>query len=281
MARAATNGIWLEYDSFGSPADDTVLLINGLGAQMTRWTPEFCQLLAGEGLRPVRFDNRDIGLSTWFNDGDRYSLADMAADALGLLDALGVQRAHFVGLSMGGMIAQTMAASRPERCLSLTSIMSSSGNPALPPPTSEAIAVTRASPLTPADGEAFVAAGIAAARAIESPSFPWDEAVIRARVIAEAERAFHPAGVGRQRKAVVTAGDRREQLRTIRAPTVVLHGVDDPLARIECGRDTAANIPGAELIEVTGMGHNMPPQLHGVFRDAILRAVARSDAPTR
>ncbi|MDP3747383.1 MAG: alpha/beta hydrolase [Phenylobacterium sp.] len=275
MPRLGANGIFIEYESFGAERDEVVLLINGLGAQMTRWPEPFCQGLSAEGLRVVRFDNRDVGLSTWLEAGARYSLADMAQDAVGLMDGLRIHRAHIVGLSMGGMIGQTLAATHPNRALSLTSIMSSTGNPDLPRPTAEAIAATQRSDLRPEDGEPFVAAGVKATRAIEGPGFPWAEAQIRRRVTEEAARAFNPEGVGRQRKAVVTAGDRREQLRTISAPTVVLHGAEDPLARVECGRDTAAVIPGAELLVVPGMGHSLPPQLHEVFKAAILRAVAR------
>lgn len=276
MPQVASNGMILEYESFGDPNAETVLLINGLGAQMTRYPLDFCGLLVAQGLRPVRFDNRDVGLSSRCKPGDSYALTDMAADAIGLLDALGLSRAHLVGTSMGGMIAQIMAATSPQRVLSLTSIMSTSGNPDLPRPTAEALAITRRAPLGPEAGEAFIEQGVAHARVIESPGFPWEESLLRQRVRDEAARAYTPDGVGRQRAAVVGAGDRRAQLKTITAPTVVLHGQVDPLARVECGRDTAHSIPGAELIVVPGMGHNLPPQLHETFVAAILRAVARS-----
>lgn len=280
MAKAKANGVELEYESFGDPANPTVLLINGLGSQMNRWPPQMCELLVAEGLRAVRMDNRDVGLSTWVAPDATYRVEDMAADCMAVLDAVGVQTAHIVGVSMGGMIAQMVASEYPERTLSLTSIMSSTGNPDLPPSTPAAWAViTEAAPDPKADLDVFLDHGVRNAETIGSPAYPWPAGALRERALAEYRRAFNPAGVGRQMAAIRASGDRRAKLRTIKAPTVVLHGADDPLVPVEGGRDTAANIPGAELRIIPGMGHDMPPALYSTFLDAILRAVSRADAP--
>ena len=280
MPRAKNGAVELEYETFGDPANEAVLLINGLGSQMTRWPEPFCNLLVDKGLFAIRFDNRDVGLSTWL-DGQSYTTDDMAADVAAVLDAVGKPKAHIVGISMGGMIAQVFAADYPQRTLSLTSIMSSSGNPDLPPATPEAWAVLIEPAADPSDEEAFIAKGVRSARVIGSPAYPWDDAFIRERVIAEARRAFNPPGVGRQMSAIRAGGDRRPKLATITAPTVVMHGADDPLVPVEAGRDTAANIEGAELVVIPGMGHDLPPSLYQTFADTIWRAVerARSAAP--
>ena len=279
MARAKANGIELEYESFGDPGSETVLLINGLGSQMTRWPETFCALLVKQGLRAVRFDNRDVGRSTWLADGDTYRVEDMAADAVGLLDVLGVAKAHIVGMSMGGMVAQTVASDFPGRTLSLTSIMSNTGNPDLPPATPAAWAVISQPAPDPADREAFLAHAVHNAEVIGSPGYPWPPGALRQRAEQEVERAFHPAGVARQMAAIRLSGDRRERVKTVGAPTVVLHGAEDPLVPVEGGRDTAAVIPGAELRIIPGMGHDMPPSLYPTFVEAILRAVERAHAP--
>jgi len=275
MPRARNGQVELEYETFGDPAHEAVLLINGLGSQMTRWPEPFCELLVKQGLCAIRFDNRDVGLSTWL-DGATYTVDDMAADGAAVLDAVGKRAAHIAGVSMGGMIAQVFAYLFPERTLSLTSIMSSTGNPDLPPPKPEAWAVLTETPADPSDEEAFIARGVHNARVIGSPGYPWPEDVIRARVIAEARRAFNPAGVARQMAAVRANGDRRARLATITAPTLVLHGADDPLVPVEAGRDTAASIPGAELRVIPGMGHDLPPGLYQIFADAIGRSAERA-----
>ncbi len=276
-AKSQERPVELYYETFGDPADEAVLLINGLGSQLTRWPEPFCARLVEKGLCVIRFDNRDVGLSSWL-DGQTYSTDDMAADCAAVLDAAGKPAAHIVGISMGGMIAQVFAAGYPQRTLSLTSIMSSSGNPDLPPAKPEAWAVLLEPAADPSDEEAFIAKGVASARVIGSPAYPWEEAFIRERVISEARRAFNPPGVGRQMSAVRAGGDRRPKLATITAPTVVLHGADDPLVPVEAGRDTAANIKGAELVVIPGMGHDLPPGLYQIFADTIWRAVARSRA---
>ena len=277
MPKAKNGAVELYYEAVGDPANEAVLLINGLGSQLTRWPERFCQLLVDKGLFAIRFDNRDVGLSSWL-DGQSYDTDDMAADCAAVLDAVGKPKAHIVGVSMGGMIAQVFAANYPERTLSLTSIMSSSGNPDLPPATPEAWAVLIEPAADPADEEAFIAKGVKSARVIGSPAYPWDEAFIRERVIAEARRAFNPAGVGRQMSAVRAGGDRRPKLAKITAPTIVLHGADDPLVPLAAGRDTAANVKGAELVVIPGMGHDLPPGLYQTFADTIWRAVGMARA---
>ena len=277
MPRARNGSVELEYETFGDPRAAAVLLINGLGSQMTRWPAEFCTGLAARGFRPIRFDNRDVGLSNWCADEDRYTLADMARDGMAVLDAAGVSRAHVAGVSLGGMIAQRIAIDHPQRTLSLTSIMSATGDPQVHRSTPEAVAVQRAPDPDPqADFEAFVAHGMNKARVIGSPGYPWPEDELRARVIAEWRRAYNPAGALRQRKAALRDGDRTPALGRLGAPTVVLHGTDDPLVLPEGGIATANAIPGAELHLIPDMGHDLPPGLHATFIDAIVAAAARA-----
>jgi pimeloyl-ACP methyl ester carboxylesterase len=296
MARAEANGISIEYDSLGDEDAETILLVAGLGMQMIRWSAEFRETLAAQGFRVVRFDNRDVGLTTHFNDvpvpelnavaaavalGQRpdvpYTLYDMADDAAGLLDVLGIERAHIVGASMGGMIAQLVASEHPHRTASLTSIMSNTGNPSLPPATPEAMAVLLQRPPSPfEDEEGFLAHSLASARVIGSPGYPLDEAEQRAQSLAAAKRAYNPAGFGRQIAAVTATGDRRPRLNTITAPTLVVHGAADPLVPLAGGEDTAANIEGAELKVIEGMGHDLPPQLYETLATAIAANARRA-----
>ena len=281
MPRAKSGEIELEYESFGDPKNPTVQLINGLGSQMNRWPEAFCALLVERGLRAVRFDNRDVGRSTWLAEGSAYRCEDMAADAVAVLDAVGVERAHIAGVSMGGMIAQTVASDFPERSLSLTSIMSNTGGADLPQPTPAAWAVLSQPPPNPkADLDVFLDHQARSAEVIGSPGFPWPPGALRERALAEYTRAYNPAGVARQMAAIRASGDRRAKVRTITAPTVVLHGADDPLVPVEGARDTAACIPGAELRVIPGMGHDLPPALYGIFVDAILSAVERAGRVT-
>lgn len=296
MPQVQSNGITIEYESFGPADRETVLLIMGLGAQLTMWPVELCNELVARGYRAIRFDNRDVGLSTKFDAAGMpdmaaifgalmsgkpasapYSLDDMAGDAVGLLDALGVKRAHIVGASMGGMIAQLVAINHPDRVLSLTSIMSTTGNPALPQGKPEAMAVLM-TPAPEGDIEAAVARGINAWKVIGSPGFPTDDKILREWVTRDVRRSLYPVGVARQMAAIVANGDRREKLKNLNVPAVVLHGGDDPLVPVEGGKDTAANIPGAELIVVPGMGHDFPIALVKTFADAISKATARAGA---
>ena len=275
MPKARNGAVELEYQTFGDGQPETVLLVNGLGSQMTRWPEAFCDLLVAKGYRAIRMDNRDTGLSSWPKDA--YTLADMARDALAVLDAAGIRRAHIAGVSMGGMIVQRLAIDHPGRVLSMTSIMSAPSGDVVATP--EAMAVISKPPPSPeADYEIFVAHGMKNARTIGSPGYPWTDAELRQRVIAEHARAFNPAGVGRQRAAIGADGDRTAELRGLTIPTVVLHGAEDPLVQPVGGEATAAAIPGAELRIIPGMGHDLPPGLYDIFLDAICAAASRASA---
>lgn len=274
MPRASSGAVEIEYEVFGD-GPETILLINGLGSQMTRWPEAFCARLVAKGYRAIRMDNRDTGLSTWFQSGQRYTLKDMAADSMAVLDAVGVAKAHIAGVSMGGMIVQRIAIDYPARVLSLTSIMSAPSGDVVATP--EAMAVISNPPPDPAaDYEAFIAHGMKNARTIGSPAYPWTDEDLRARMVAEHARAFNPAGVGRQRQAIGADGDRTAELKTLDVPTVVLHGADDPLVQPVGGVETANAIPGAELRIIPGLGHDLPPGLYDIFVDAILAAATRA-----
>jgi pimeloyl-ACP methyl ester carboxylesterase len=294
MPQVQANGISIEYESFGDKANETVLLIMGLGAQLTMWPVEFCNELVSRGFHVVRFDNRDIGLSTKFESAgmpdmaaifgalmagkpatSAYSLDDMADDAVGVLDALGIKRAHIVGASMGGMIAQLVAINHPDRTLSLTSIMSTTGNPALPQAKPEAMAVLMA-PAVEGDTEAAIERGINAWKVIGSPGYPTDDKLLREWVSRDVKRSLYPLGTARQMAAIVANGDRREKLKKLKVPAIVVHGEADPLVPVEGGRDTAANIPGAELRAIPGMGHDFPLGLVQTYADAVSSVVARA-----
>ena len=294
MAKVPANGIEIEYEIFGPETGEPLLLIMGLGGQLTRWPMPLVDKLVGEGFRVIRYDNRDIGLSTWLDaagapdlstvfgaiaKGQKpdapYLLSDMADDAAGLLDVLGIARAHVAGVSMGGMIAQMLAAQHPAKVLSLVSVMSTTGNPAVPPATPEAQAVLFGRP-EKTDIDSLTEHALNAQVAIQSPAWPVVPDELRPRLRADIERAHHPVGVLRQMVAVIASGDRRAALKTITAPTVVLHGADDPLVRVEGGRDTAATIPGAELRIIDGMGHDLPAGVHDAFVDAVRSASARA-----
>ncbi|TAF73335.1 MAG: alpha/beta hydrolase [Curvibacter sp.] len=277
------NGIDIEVED--SAAQDAsfatkpaVLLIMGLGLQLIAWPPEMVQGLEAAGYRVIRFDNRDVGLSTrmeemgkpnlmWaslqyklgFKPAAPYSLSDMAADAIGVLDALGVRQAHVVGVSMGGMIAQRVALAVPQRVLSLTSIMSSSGAKGLPGPSPEVLRAMLSRP-TGSSKAAVIEHSVGLFRAIGSPAFPFQEAELRARITRGVERAFYPVGTLRQMVAVVSDHTRAALLGRIAAPTLVLHGTADPLVPLACGQDTARRIPGAKLVTIEGMGHDLPPE---------------------
>lgn len=290
------NGVDLAYDCFGNEGDEAIVLLAGLGTQMIRWTIPFCQDLAARGYRVIRFDNRDSGCSTHFShhpaldsgalrtalmSGQRpdipYTLNDMSDDAIGLLDALSIDRAHFAGRSMGGMIAQIAASEYPERVLSLTSIMSSSGNPALPQAEPDVIAMmTRPAPNPYKDETGFLAHSLLFAQRIAGTGYPFDKDKHRALVLEEVRRAFNPSGFGRQIAAIALSGDRREQLATITAPALVIHGADDPLFVPACGADTASAIPGAEFMLIDGMGHDLPHQLYKTVADGIERTARRN-----
>ncbi len=275
MPRARNGSVEIEYETFGDGQPETVLLINGLGSQMTRWPADFCEKLVAKGYRAIRLDNRDAGLSSWPTEA--YTLADMADDAIAVLDAAGVKQAHIAGVSMGGMIVQTIALNHPDRVLSMTSIMSATGEPETLRSTPEAAAVLNtAAPDPKADYEAFLAHGVKNACVIGSPAYPWTDAQLRERAVAEHARAFNPPGVARQMDAIRADGDRTERLKGLKVPTVVLHGASDPLVPPLGGEATAAAIPGAELRMIPGMGHDLPPGLHEIFLDAITTAASRA-----
>lgn len=290
---ATSNTIRIEYEMFGDPSAPTILLIMGLGAQLTLWPMAFVEALVERGFHVIRFDNRDCGLSAHFDAAGRpnlpfllmrrmlrlrtdapYRLEDMANDAVGLLDALDIDSAHIVGASMGGMIAQHVAFSHPARVRSLTSIMSTTGNPALPNAHPAALRVLLRRPRGN-DLEALVAHGVRASTVIGNPGYPADPMELEASVRANVERAYVPDGYARQIAAIITDGDRRERLLRVRAPTLVLHGIDDPLIPVEGGRDTARTVAGARLIEYPGMGHGLPLPLIPSMADAIAENAAR------
>jgi len=288
--KAHVNDIEIEYETFGREGDPAILLIMGLGAQLTHWPEPLCEKLAAGGFHVIRYDNRDVGLSSKLDHAGApdmaavfagtytpaYTLDEMAADAAGLLDALHIDKAHIVGASMGGMIAQLVAANHPERVLSLTSIMSTTGNPAVPPATPEAMAVltTRMPPDSPM--QAMVDNAVRTSGVIGSPGHNYDTPEERARLQRGIERSLYPVGFARQMAAIVSNGDRREKLKRVTAPTTVIHGEVDPLVHLEGGKDTAASIIGAELIIVPGMGHDLPPFVLDQVTAAILATAARA-----
>jgi pimeloyl-ACP methyl ester carboxylesterase len=283
---AHANGIDICYEIFGDAASEPLLLIMGLGAQMIHWDDDFCRQLAARGFRVIRFDNRDIGKSSRMTGGKRlspiellklrflkipvtapYKLIDMAKDTVGLMDVLGIKSAHLVGASMGGMIAQEIAISFPQRVRSLTSIMSTTGNPKVPGPTREAGAMLMAPP--PTTKEEYFERFAKTWKVLRVGSFPEDEALDRSRAERTFERGLNPAGVGRQLRAVLASGSRKDRLRMVTAPTLVIHGSVDPLVRLEGGKDTAASIPGAKLLMIEGMGHALPIPMWPQIIDAI------------
>ena len=279
MPQIQTKSVTIEYDEFGAADAPVIILIMGLGTQMVAWPEPFCQLLADQGFRVIRFDNRDIGLSEKLENAKTisvpllvllnktripwcygYTLDDMAEDTVNLMDALAIEQAHIVGASMGGMIAQQMAAHYPNRLLSLTSIMSTTGNRALPKATSEAqrALLNR----KPAKGrEGMIDYGVRFWQTVGSPGYPQPVEVLRETVATYIDRSFYPVGFLRQLGAVVASGDRRKALRTITTPTLVIHGIDDPLVPCEGGLDTKRNIPHSRLELIAGMGHDVPPGL--------------------
>jgi len=272
---AKIDGIELVYDTFGDSSHPPLLLIMGLGGQMISWEDDLCAQLAARGYWVIRFDNRDVGLSTKFDQADTpnlfalmqsfvqkdpihapYTLRDMAKDAVGLLEALGIQAAHVVGVSMGGMIAQMLAIYHPGHVSSLTSIMSTTGHPDLPLPKPEAIALlTRP---TPTDRDGYIEVSLRDMRFLNG-DLPLDEQRAREHAAKDYDRGLCPAGFNRQLAAILASGSRREALHSVRIPTLVIHGKVDPLVPVEGGIDTAQSIPGAKLLIIEGMGHSLPP----------------------
>ncbi|WP_285567873.1 alpha/beta hydrolase [Streptomyces sp. RTGN2] len=278
----------IAYESFGDPVDPPILLVMGFGAQMLAWPEGFCQALADRGRYVIRYDNRDCGLSTKFDDhpvdmgkfiatvssGDipaalamvPYRLQDMADDGLGLLTALGIERAHMVGTSMGGMVAQTMALSSPERVLTLTSMMSSTGESEYGQSSPEAQAVLFTP--KPADRAGYVAA--AEKELVWASRRYGDATALRELAAASYDRSYYPAGIGRQLGAMILSGSRENALRDLRVPTLVIHGLDDTLIDPSGGRRTAELVPGAELLLIPDMGHDRPRELWPQLIDAVV-----------
>jgi pimeloyl-ACP methyl ester carboxylesterase len=291
MPRAHASGVEIEYETVGDPAGRPLLLVQGLGAQLTSVEDGLCQELASRGFLVMRYDNRDAGLSTWFDDagpvnlaavwaGDHatiaYTLEDMADDAAGVLDAAGVAAAHVAGISLGGMIAQLLATRHPARVRSLASIMSTTGDRAVGRPSAEAAGVLVSA--MPAEREAFIEQVVANARAISAgTAFPFDEEAVRRGAARGYDRAYHPKGTGRQLAAILAAGDRTSDLGQIRVPTVVIHGDEDQVIGVSGGEATAAVIPGARLKVVPGLGHELPPGFWPALADALVENADRAD----
>ena len=284
--------IEIAYETFGDPANPAVLLVMGLATQMIAWHEDFCAELAGRGFHVIRFDNRDVGRSTALRHlpaptirqlalrskkAAGYTLSDMAADAVGLLDHLGIERAHIVGASMGGMIAQTIAIEHPQRVLSLCSIMTNTGSRFAGQPKLATYRVLLA--VQPTDREQFIEHVLKMYRVIGSPGFDRDEDDLREIAGRSYDRGRNPAGSGRQLAAIIAAGDRTSGLRTVSVPTVVIHGTKDPLVSPSGGRATAKAIPGARLVLIEGMGHDLPRGAWPRMLDAIEENAARAGEP--
>jgi pimeloyl-ACP methyl ester carboxylesterase len=281
MPTARVNGIDVEYLTDGEPDDPALLLVMGLGAQLTAWPQGFVDLLRERGFFVIRFDNRDCGLSTKFEgtpdfvaifggDGSSasYFVEDMADDAAALLRELGAARAHVVGASMGGMITQALVINHPDLFASACSIMSTTGDRSVGAPTGEATGALMRPPAT--NRQEFIDSSVQGSLVIGSPGYPTDEAVLRERAGAAYDRSYCPEGTARQLAAVLASPDRTDGLRGVRMPFLVVHGEDDPLVTVSGGRATAAAVPGARLMTIPGMGHDLPEALWGPVSDAIV-----------
>ena len=278
----SANGIQICYDAFGNPNNPALLMVAGLGMQLIGWDEALCTMLAERGYWVIRYDNRDAGKSTKFDEAGvpnvmaamqgqsvsaPYLLSDMAADAIGLLDALDIQQAHVLGASLGGMIAQTIAINHPERVLSLVSIMSTTGDMAVSMPKPEGFALLTAPPAK--NLEQYIQDDLNWVKVANGSAYPVDEDVIRQRAQATWERGTYPPGTARQLTAVIISGSRQEALKTLTLPTLVIHGKEDPIIPVEGGIATAEAIPNAKLMLIDGLGHAMPPELWPEIVDAI------------
>ena len=287
-AKVSANGIEIVYDTFGDPDAPPLLLVAGLSMQMVGWNEKFCSDLAARGYKVIRFDNRDVGMSTKFDDAGvpnvlammqarmqerpveaPYTLRDMADDTVALLDALAIESAHVVGISMGGMIAQTVAIHHPQRLHTLTSIMSATGHPSLPMAAPEVLSMLLAP--VPTERAEYIEFNSKVWQAINCPAFPIDEELSQELSARSFDRGSNPAGSARQLAAIIASGSRRKLLESVQVPTLVIHGDADPLIPVEGGIDTAETIPGAKLIVMEGMGHALPvtPQAWPQVVDAI------------
>ena len=291
MPRTRANGIEIEYEEFGDPKATPLLLVSGLGAQMISWDEAFCEQLAAHGFRVIRIDNRDAGLSTKFEEAGppdlvaavtghprpAYRLEDMADDAAGVLDALGMQAAHILGASMGGYIGQLIALNHPNRVLSLTLIMSGPSGKDTVPPWPQAAGVFMTVPGPTRDER--IAQAIRNRRIFTGAGNPFDEEYERHRAERAYDRSYYPVGLGRQLVASIAAPSRLERLPKVAVPTLVIHGLDDPLLPVENGRRVAAAIPGARLLELEGMGHNVPVRYWRKITDAVVETAHRANVP--
>ncbi len=256
MSTARNGKVDIYYETFGDSSQPTLLLVNGLGSQCINYAVDWCEMFSDEGFRVVRYDNRDVGLSTKLDHPD-YSLADMAGDAVAVLERLGVERAHVMGCSMGGMIVQRLAIDHANRVLSMTSVMSRTGEPGYGESSADALAFLTAPP--PPSRSAYIDHQVAALRVYGSKPEWIDEDAIRGRAAAAYDRCFCPDGIGRQMRAIIEDGSRAEQLRGLELPTLVVHGSRDTLIDPSGGRRTAELVPGAHYLEIDGMGHDYPP----------------------
>ena len=298
MPKLTANGLSFEVESFGRQSDPAILLIMGYTAQLTRWPVSLCEGLVARGFRVIRFDNRDAGLSEKLDRLGQvsipdtiqqvmagkpatapYTLSDMAADSVGILDALDIGRAHIVGASMGGMIAQLTALNHPTRVRSLVSIMSTTGRPGLPQAKPEAMAVLTATP-PDTQRETRIAHAMKVWRIIGSkPPYAADDAELRAQAELDVDRTpYYPQGIARQFAGILASGPRHEIITKVKAPTLVIHGADDPLVPVEGGKDTAAVIPGARLKIIDGMGHDIALKLVPTITREIADFAAEADA---
>jgi pimeloyl-ACP methyl ester carboxylesterase len=299
---AEANGITLAYERHGPEEREAMLLIGGTGNQLIDWPIELVRELVDRGYHVVRFDSRDVGLSTHLEAAGlpdweaitragqegkpiplAYTLEDMAEDAAGLLDALGIEQAHIVGVSQGGIVAQLVAIHHPEHVRSLTSIMAGSGNPMLPLPARPEVLASVGAPPAGGDLAARIAYEVRTRRALSSPGYPTDEQTIREQVERDYQRADDPAGLARHQAAALVANyqDRREALRDVQVPTVVVQGAEDPLVPVQGGREVAESIPNAEFRLIPGMGHDLPVALVPEIADAITAAASRATGPGR
>ncbi|MFV0316147.1 MAG: alpha/beta fold hydrolase [Microthrixaceae bacterium] len=291
MPTTKANGIEVCFDTFGDPTDPTLLLVNGLGTQLIAQEPDYCEGFVALGLHVVRYDNRDVGLSTHIDApvGDvmgafatamsggevqaAYTLGDMAADGMALLDALDVDSAHILGSSMGGMIVQTMAIEYPDRVRSLTSVMSTTGEPEYGTPDPDCLAGLSTAMVPAPTREDRIEGGVQLQKLIGTKA-EWDEGRVRSRATASVDRAYDPDGVARQMTAILASGSRAEGLAELSVPTMVLHGDADPLVNISGGKRTAELVPGAEFRPLAGMGHDMPPAYWPLVFDAVRTVTA-------
>ncbi len=293
MPKANVNNITIEYETIGDPISKPLLLIAGLGSQLLAWSDEICENLAENGFFVIRFDNRDIGLSTKFEDagipdmmeisaaytrGEKpklpYTLEDMTDDAIGVLDALNIEKAHICGASMGGMIAQIIAYRHPSRVLSLAVIMSTTGNPELPPSKPE-ILMQFFAPV-PSERKAYIDEMVKRDSLING-AFPYDENQSRDYRSNEYDRSYYPNGIARQLAAMAIPGNIKPYITSIAIPTIVIHGSEDPFNLIEAGKDIATSIPGAELLILDGMGHSLPREVLPRIINALVRNSKKSN----